>query len=149
MFRVALMLLVVICMAKNSFAESLGDYELMMNAINDNNLGAVELLIADDIDLNLRVDSRASPTFVTFSAYLGRTEILAALLDAGANIEFRNGDARTPLLQAITAGKTETVSFLLSRGADINAVDWFGETAYSLAEKHPDIMTLLAAKRAE
>ena len=50
------------------------------------------------------------------------------LLDAGANINERDANDITPLIIAITNNHPDVARFLIDRGADIKAVDWYGRT---------------------
>jgi ankyrin repeat protein len=59
----------------------------------------------------------------------GYIEIAALLIEHGANVNARNEDGATPLLQAArwgTEAHQEMCDLLLSRGADINCVDYDG-----------------------
>lgn len=49
------------------------------------------------------------------------TDIIPALVDAGADLEARNEDGLTPLLLAADERADQTVALLLKLGADINA----------------------------
>jgi hypothetical protein len=60
-------------------------------------------------------------------------KIARVLLDHGAQIEHRGQLQRTSLLEASRSGSAELVELLLSRGADIKAVDEGGNTALVLA----------------
>ena len=57
----------------------------------------------------------------------GSIEIIHDFLEAGANIEVRDTFRHTPLLDAAINGRLEVVEYLISRGADRNARDGFGE----------------------
>jgi hypothetical protein len=59
------------------------------------------------------------------------TEIIEALLRAGANIHVRDAEGITPLLQAALSHRTALVKRLLNLGAEINAVDAYGRTTRS------------------
>lgn len=120
-------------------------YSSMMKAIETNNLKAVESLIKQGTSLELREDSRASPTFITQAAYLGHTQIVDSLLAAGADIESMNGDAATALICAIKGNKTETTALLIRKGADVNTLDQFRNTPLSLARslKNQKIVEML------
>lgn len=50
----------------------------------------------------------------------GNAQDCAALIDIGADINWRNSDGETPLLAACKRGHTETISILLALGADPN-----------------------------
>ena len=55
-------------------------------------------------------------------------EILGLMLKRGADIEMRNKWGETPLHNTCKRGNLETTVYLLNNGADINAIDNFGET---------------------
>jgi ankyrin repeat protein len=75
-------------------------------------------------------------------------KIAHVLLDCGAEIENRGLLQSTPLLEASISGSAELVELLLSRGADIKAVDEGGNTALPRASNNgmhgPAIIPLLA-----
>jgi ankyrin repeat protein len=111
------------------------NYDLMMRAIERNDVVQVKVLIAGKIDPNLRKDSRASPTFMTFAAYHGRAEILQLLLGAGADVNSADGDMQTPLMQASSRGHVRAVKLLLESGARLNEVSRWGDTALTQARE--------------
>lgn len=49
-------------------------------------------------------------------------ELVGFLLDAGAGIDVRDEDSMTPMLRAAKAAMWDMVRYLLTRGADINAL---------------------------
>jgi ankyrin repeat protein len=67
-------------------------------------------------------------------------QIVAALLDHGADIEAKDGAGKMPLLLAISTrlySNEKVVNYLLDRGADPHAVDSSGKSATQLADhKH-------------
>lgn len=111
------------------------NYDLMMRAIERNDMVQVKALIAGKIDPNLRKDSRASPTFMTFAASQDRTEILQLLLGAGADVDSVDGDMQTPLMQASSRGHVRAVKLLLASGARLNEVSRWGGTALTQARE--------------
>lgn len=111
------------------------NYDLMMRAIERNDVVQVKALIAGKIDPNLRKDSRASPTFMTFAASHDRTEILQLLLGAGADVNSADGDTQTPLMQASSRGHIRAVKLLVKAGASLNEVSKWGDTALAQARE--------------
>jgi len=53
-------------------------------------------------------------------ALLGRTDVVAGLLDAGMAVDTRGWSNFTPLDQAAMHGRTDTVRLLIARGADLH-----------------------------
>ena len=87
-------------------------------------------------------------TALVIAAGHGRTDIVKALLNKGADINARSRavDQWTPLMYAAYEGHTDTVKALLAKGVDINAKDTvFSRTALTLAtsQGHKDIADLL------
>jgi ankyrin repeat protein len=68
-------------------------------------------------------------------ALLGRTEVVAALLDSGLPVDTRGWSNFTPLDQAAMHGRVETVRLLIERGADLHdcAFDAQGPTPLDCA----------------
>ena len=60
-------------------------------------------------------------------------EIGQVLIDAGADIEAKNGQGRSPLLMACQVGKLDVVKMLVKAGADVCATDNQGATCLILA----------------
>ena len=56
----------------------------------------------------------------------GDIKKIRQLLDDGVNIDRRNQNGETTLMQASAAGRLECVQLLLDRGADVNAVNKYG-----------------------
>ena len=79
--------------------------------------------------------------------------IIETLLKAGADVNVRDKDGKTPLMAAVrynsqTRGQRaspEIIETLLKTGADINARDKDGGTALMEAAAHPDIQWLVVA----
>ena len=120
-------------------------FDDMISAIDANNISRVKSLLSKGIKPNLTVDSRASPTFLTRSAYRGHNAIIRALVIAGADLEAVNGDGYTPLMMAVFGGHPETVRLFLSHRVNVNAVSARGETPLSLARgsKNSQVISLL------
>lgn len=63
------------------------------------------------------------------------TQKIDDLIEKGADVNYRDKGARTPLMWALRRGEhvKEYVPALLERGADVKAVDCFGKTALEYA----------------
>jgi ankyrin repeat protein len=74
-------------------------------------------------------DGTYGNTALIHAAAGGHREIVALLLDKGANIETSNHSRRTALVAAAIRDRRDVVLLLLERGADVNVCDLQSKTA--------------------
>jgi hypothetical protein len=79
-------------------------------------------------NLNMKEQSGGSTPMIT-AAVFGKTEIVKALLEAGADVNLTNNDGSTALITAAFFGRTEIVEILLAHGADPTLRNLGGSTA--------------------
>lgn len=80
------------------------------------------------IDVDVTNDEEETPLFV--AAYANQADMVKLLVDAGADLERPSGtNGQRPLHIAAELGSVACLTFLLSRGAQVDAVDASGETA--------------------
>jgi ankyrin repeat protein len=72
---------------------------------------------------------------ITWAAFAGHTEIVALLLDRGADINSPGTSGKPPLSWAAEQGREETMAFLLDRGASLEARDDSGLTPMDYAQR--------------
>jgi ankyrin repeat protein len=113
-------------------------------------------LIGEGADINAEADNHDTPWLL--AGALGRTELLAAMLDTGkVDYAKRNRYGGNALIPACERGHVETVRLLLSRSRiDVNHVNNLGWTALLEAvilsdggPRHIEIVTLLLAAGAD
>ncbi|MBR0257555.1 MAG: ankyrin repeat domain-containing protein, partial [Synergistaceae bacterium] len=61
------------------------------------------------------------------------TEAVKILLNAGANVNDRDNDGKTPLIHAAGRWNADTVNVLIDAGADVNMKDNDGRKAFDYA----------------
>ncbi len=92
----------------------------------------VVLLLKHKAKANAR--DRNGRTALHQAAFAGHAEIVAALIDAGADVQARDASQqRTPLLEAARGGQLATLEALLAAHADVGATDAQGNDALALA----------------
>jgi len=84
------------------------------------NLEEVEFLTGLGTDVNA-LTSSGSTSISTAILFNESTNILAHLIDVGANLELKDSLNRSPLEAAIYFGKYEMAELLNERGAKVNA----------------------------
>ncbi len=107
-----------------------------------------EARLADAVG-SVDVHSEIADRTMLESAMLGETDILFALLDAGANINAQRGDGAAALHLAAFDGNGALVDALLARGADPSLRDHvFDGTAvgWAFAGGHEDLGKAMAAR---
>ena len=100
--------------------------DLLMRAIETGDGGALQLWLADDLDVN--ASTPYGTTALMIAAANGQDEIVRILIERGAAIDATRSDGFTALALAVFFGHDEVVRVLLACGADLNAT---GRTATS------------------
>lgn len=116
-------------------------------AVVTNNLDVIRKHIEAGSDLNVSEPSRASSPLIS-AAFMGNTEAANLLIEAGANLNYKNADGSTALHTAAAFGKTEVAKLLILSGIDINIKNKEGSTALHTAAFfcHTDIVEVLLEK---
>jgi ankyrin repeat protein len=90
-----------------------------MKAVQRNDVRGVQRLIADGVDVD-ELDAGGDAPLV-MASYLGHTDIVRLLLEAGADVAAVDpGMKATALHAAAYAGRTEAARLLVAHGIDIN-----------------------------
>jgi len=98
-------------------------------AVEHGNEKMIDLLLAYGADINQKgelIPAAADYSAIHYAAYKGDTELALLLLDKGADVNIRGANKRTPLHKA---SSDPMIELLLSKGADPNALDRFGQPA--------------------
>ncbi|MDA9098080.1 ankyrin repeat domain-containing protein [bacterium] len=108
------------------------------------------LIASGDVDVNA-CDEEESNTALLLASQNGRPMVVAALLDAGADVDAANNNGDTPLILASLNGHGHIVDALLRAGANVSAVDQFGSCAlfYASRQGHCGLVDALLAAGAD
>jgi ankyrin repeat protein len=135
---------------KNSIETKIGSeaYEATIKLVNfdytnrDTGPDVMRKLISDGALVNSRGDGFNS---LSKAAVTSSLEIVTLLIEAGADVNFKNADGSFPLLFALVTGNLRIVKLLIEAGADVNAKDKDGRTPLSLTDNSEIIKILKAA----
>jgi ankyrin repeat protein len=84
------------------------------------------------------IDSRRQSSLVKrmlAACMQGDIKEIERVLMAGCSMQDADQDGRTPLHLAASEGQVQAVMFCLKKGADVNALDRFGNTPLSAARR--------------
>ena len=102
-------------------------------AIESGDMELTKFLIKNGANVNSLMQDGLS--LIGYAIAQNNMDLLQILIENGANVNYTNGDswANTPLQTASRLGLDNVVRILLTRNADINAVDMNGNTALHTA----------------
>ena len=102
-------------------------------AIESGDMELTKFLITNGANVNSLMQDGVS--LIGYAIAQNNMDLLQILIENGANVNYTNGDswADTPLKTASRLGLDNVVRILLTRNADINAVDMNGNTALHTA----------------
>lgn len=108
-----------------NIASNLGRTALLVAAMSDQSAEVVRMLIAKGADV--RVIDRIGVTALHAAASGNDTDTVGILLDARLDVNARDANHFTPLMNASANGNTAVVKALLARGARVNDVSGRGD----------------------
>ena len=114
--------------SNSSEGESTFSIEEIWDAGSNGNLNLVKQALANGMDVDMR-EPKSGGTLLATAALMGHTEIVALLLEHGADVNARSNDGGTALHAAAFLGRAETVKLLLNNGANTTLQHKMGGTA--------------------
>jgi ankyrin repeat protein len=106
--------------------------EAFTSSIENNDTLVVKLFIEAGMDPNTALfdeDDYVHEPMLNWAVRNGHAGVAQVLLAKGADVNAKDGDGRTALMQAAREGDIEIARILLAAGADVNAQDRRGQTA--------------------
>lgn len=103
----------------------------IFSAVFMNNVEVVKQHIEAGSDLNASEPTNKSTPLITAAAF-GKYEVAELLINAGADLNYKNNDGSTALHTAAFFGHENMVKLLLKNNADITIKNNVGKTAYEL-----------------
>jgi ankyrin repeat protein len=96
------------------------------------NKDIAEVFLDNDIDVD-SINGIHNKTLLELAAQEGNAELVATLLNRGANVNHRSNDNWTALHAAAGSGNAETIRLLIGKGAEIQAKSQHGWNALHIA----------------
>ncbi|WP_411823789.1 ankyrin repeat domain-containing protein [Leptospira sp. 'Mane'] len=118
-------------------------YSPMIFAASAKDTRLLKLLLAHGGNPNIEAKGKISSGAITYTPLLdaskrGRLENIKLLIDAGANIHFKNELGATPLKEALTQDYMDVVLYLLENGIDYkHQLDTASGKNYNTKEDYP------------
>ncbi|MFC1523036.1 ankyrin repeat domain-containing protein [Elusimicrobiota bacterium] len=122
-------------------AKTLSGWTILMFAAKKFSADTVRKLIARGADVNEAPETKSALLLAITNDNADSADIL---IDAGANVNIRDGRGRTPLSYAAAKNSISTVRKLIIKGADMNTQDERGRTPLSYAA---DMCSVDAARK--
>jgi hypothetical protein len=114
----------------------------LMWAARQGHFDTAKLLIGCGADVN----AKNNRGFVPLMSAASKPTIARLLLEAGAEADIKDDYRQTPLMSAVQSDCVEVAKMLLEKGADPMALDMFGDSPFSYAERNGKNRTLEAMK---
>ena len=117
------------------------------NAVNQDNIVKVTEILKMNPSLNVVAKDKAlyKITPLQLASQLGYIQITDTLIEAGAEINFKDSKGATALHYAVSGNHLEITEILLNKGADTNIESFYTQTPLIIAKEknYTEIETLL------
>lgn len=115
----------------------------LLEAVQQNDLNAIEQLVADGADLN-EIPAGYTVTPLAMAASQSLPATVLRLIELGADLHKKGREGATPLRMAVQSNQAENIRVLVEHGADIHEFDRHLGTLLHLAVVNPSQETVQA-----
>ncbi|WDK14781.1 hypothetical protein CGRA01v4_06062 [Colletotrichum graminicola] len=122
---------------------TLGADNIICQALKAGHTRIAVALVQGGADITYTLLRNASMTPLHLAAHYGQDDVLAAMINAGADLETRTWPGFTPLFPAVRAGHLSTVRLLLAAGAFPRVRSMSGANLLFVGIAEPAMMKLL------
>ena len=123
-------------------------YTPLLRACEKGNLEMAKLLIKDKSEFKEKVLLNPKKTALHLAIKKDNLELIKWLLENGLDINSKDEDGRTPLMDSVSNMKVPTVKLLLEKGASINDISNNGENLLSISRQtfNKEIISIIENK---
>ncbi|KAF7239229.1 Fibronectin type 3 and ankyrin repeat domains protein 1 [Varanus komodoensis] len=102
-------------------------------AADGGHCNVIEWMIQDGCEVDPKDTGLEWTPLMRLCAITGKADVAVLLIDAGADVNTKDKDGKTPLMVAALNNQEELVTLLLERGADPDIKNEFGKGALEMA----------------
>ncbi|XP_030060660.1 fibronectin type 3 and ankyrin repeat domains protein 1 [Microcaecilia unicolor] len=115
-------------------------------AADGGHLDVLEWMIVDGSKVDVKDSHFDWTPLMRVSSITGNTDVASCLIEAGADINIKDKDGKSPLMVAALNNHESLVELLLERGADYSVTNEYGKTIDDMARAfgRQNVVTLLA-----
>ncbi|XP_062989338.1 fibronectin type 3 and ankyrin repeat domains protein 1 [Elgaria multicarinata webbii] len=114
-------------------SRDLGGCTAMHWAVDGGYCDVIEWMIQDGCEVDPKDTGLEWTPLMRLCAITGKADVATLLIDAGADVNVKDKDGKTPLMVAALNNQEELVKLLLERGADPDVKNEFGKGALEMA----------------
>ncbi|XP_067565177.1 fibronectin type 3 and ankyrin repeat domains protein 1 [Pseudorca crassidens] len=130
-------------------ARDLGGCTALHWAADGGHCNVIEWMIKDGCEVDPTDAGSGWTPLMRVSAVSGNQEVASLLIDAGADVNMKDKDGKTPLMVAVLNNHEELVQLLLDKGADASVKNEFGKGVLEMARvfDRKNVVSLLEEMR--
>ncbi|XP_074088285.1 fibronectin type 3 and ankyrin repeat domains protein 1 isoform X2 [Macrotis lagotis] len=115
-------------------AQDLGGCTALHWAADGGHTDIIEWMITDGCKIDVTDTYSGWTPLMRVSAVSGNKEVASLLIEAGADVNVKDKDGKTPLMVAVLNNHEELVQLLLEQGADPSVTNEFGKSVLEMAQ---------------